>query len=1029
NTGLVKQTGTGGITFSGIVTNNSGGVITQNGASGLMQFTLAPVNGGLINQTNAGPLTFTAGATNNSGGNITEGSSGVMLFSAGVTNNSGGTITEGGSGLITFNTTLSNTGLVQQTGTGGITFTGIVTNNSGGVITQNGPSGLMQFTAAPVNAGLINQVDAGPLTFSSTVANNSGGTISQASTVTGSVMTFALAVTNSSGGTITQDNTVGGTMTFTTTLGNSGLVNQTATNTGGITFSNTVTNAAATSVLTFRGGTATFTATFTNGATANLNQFGPGTVTFNNTFTNSGTVTQTGGTIVFPLVSASVFTNNAAPATFTASAGSVTFSGAGAQSITNLNTTTPVTFNNLNISVSGTKTLVGAGKFIIASSGVITLSTIGNTIFNPGIALLTLSSNATSTASVATLPPNTSITGSPSTISIQRYITGGNIIYRGYRLLSSPVQDPGSGGYYSLGYLIGGGAGGTGSYISAATGTGGGFDVTGNPSMFLYRESATPSNASFTSGNYRGIEKINNTTPSYSIGITGDGSHNLGVGNGLLYFYRGNTGTSTSAVPNSLMFTSSGVLNQGPITVTSWVTGTTNLSYTAASIGPPTDPRTNVVGYNLVGNPYPSTIDWNTFHTTAGATGILGTNLDATIYTVDPTTQGYATYLNGGSTNSGSRYIASGQGFFVHANAPGAQLTFYEDAKVPNQPSPLSLNASTPSVEHTHLRLQLAKDSVHKEDIYLGFAANASTKYVIDEDAPYRLGNGTVSLSSFSSDNKAMAINFLPLPKGVQTIPLNVLTAAFGTYKLNLTEISTAFNIYDVWLKDNYTKDSLDIKHNPTYTFNIKTDTATYGANRFKVVIRLNALKAVHLLSFTGVQDTKQIKLTWTSENEENYTTYVLQRSIDGGHTFTNLDSLTSANLGTYNDLDPNPVTGINLYRLKQVDVTGSVSYSAVLSFAYTPPIIPIAGNNNAVSVYPNPVKYILGVVIKPKSDKPANYKIIVTNNMGIVIKTATTTLPIWLYEVANLLPGTYFVNVTSSKDNSLVGRATFIKL
>ncbi|NNU33767.1 hypothetical protein HK413_05765, partial [Mucilaginibacter sp. S1162] len=46
-----------------------------------------------------------------------------------------------------------------------------------------------------------------------------------------------------------------------------------------------------------------------------------------------------------------------------------------------------------------------------------------------------------------------------------------------------------------------------------------------------------------------------------------------------------------------------------------------------------------------------------------------------------------------------------------------------------------------------------------------------------------------------------------------------------------------------------------------------------------------------------------QVKLTWTAENESSYTRYILERSIDGGKKFSTLDSLTSANLGVYNDL------------------------------------------------------------------------------------------------------------------------------
>src|SRR4029077_10878591 len=82
-------------------------------------------------------------------------------------------------------------------------------------------------------------------------------------------------------------------------------------------------------------------------------------------------------------------------------------------------------------------------------------------------------------------------------------------------------------------------------------------------------------------------------------------------------------------------------------------------------------------GWNLVGNPFPSTIDWNS------PTGWTRTNLDGAIHTTDNggTLIQYA-YWNGiAGTNGGSRYIASGQGFWVKASAAGPVLQANENSK------------------------------------------------------------------------------------------------------------------------------------------------------------------------------------------------------------------------------------------------------------------------------------------------------------------------------------------------------------
>ncbi|HTF80395.1 MAG TPA: T9SS type A sorting domain-containing protein, partial [Cytophagales bacterium] len=86
-------------------------------------------------------------------------------------------------------------------------------------------------------------------------------------------------------------------------------------------------------------------------------------------------------------------------------------------------------------------------------------------------------------------------------------------------------------------------------------------------------------------------------------------------------------------------------------------------------------------GWNLLGNPYPSAIDWDN----AGAW--TKTNVDDAIYIWDPTlgTSGsYYAYVSGISSDARDHgsVISSGQGFFVKANAAAPVLRVTENAKV-----------------------------------------------------------------------------------------------------------------------------------------------------------------------------------------------------------------------------------------------------------------------------------------------------------------------------------------------------------
>lgn len=137
------------------------------------------------------------------------------------------------------------------------------------------------------------------------------------------------------------------------------------------------------------------------------------------------------------------------------------------------------------------------------------------------------------------------------------------------------------------------------------------------------------------------------------------------------------------------------------------------------------------------------------------------------------------------------------------------------------------------------LRLQLAKDSINTDNILLNFDPNAQTAYVPGVDAPTLQGFGQVSLSILSSNNVALSIYSLPLtPKGVK-ISLRVNAQADGVYSLNLKSITSVPKAYDLWLIDGYKNDSLEMRYYNSYAFNIfKADSNSFGANRFKLVIR-----------------------------------------------------------------------------------------------------------------------------------------------------------------------------------------------
>src|SRR5580698_6142554 len=140
----------------------------------------------------------------------------------------------------------------------------------------------------------------------------------------------------------------------------------------------------------------------------------------------------------------------------------------------------------------------------------------------------------------------------------------------------------------------------------------------------------------------------------------------------------------------------------------------------------------------------------------------------------------------------------------------------------------------------------------------------------------------------------------------------------------------------------------------------------------------------VHLLNFTALKATSGNQVTWTTENEADYTGFSVERSTDGGKTFNSLESITSSSAGKYTYYDNAPVMGANLYRLKLTDLNGTVSYSAVVTVMYA------NTNNIAVNglmVYPNPTGGMVNLSIsQPAGQSTGSYRIQIMNGVGAVI-------------------------------------------
>jgi hypothetical protein len=335
---------------------------------------------------------------------------------------------------------------------------------------------------------------------------------------------------------------------------------------------------------------------------------------------------------------------------------------------------------------------------------------------------------------------------------------------------------------------------------------------------------------------------------------------------------------------------------------------------------------------------------------------------------------------------------------------------------------------ATANTDLKYLRLQLVKDVVNKDEILIVFDSTASARYNPYEDAKYLMGFGQEHLFSYSADSIPLAINALPFPKQHQDlIRLNVSAKASGAFQLNMNQIANIPKMYDIWLIDKYKTDSLDMRQNNIYNFNIDLqDTASYGGNRFTLIIREAPAYVYQLMSFTAtaVPGATQVQLAWATANEENSTLFTVERSNNNGASFKALCEIKSAGLGVYANTDETPALQ-NMYRLKQQDPNNNITYSNPITVSFTNQ----NSAGNSLSIYPNPVSDMINLSVGSSgATAPATYSIKFVNSAGLVIKEITSSEPSWEGDISGLRPGVYFAQVLNNKTDTVIGRKRFVK-
>ena len=231
-------------------------------------------------------------------------------------------------------------------------------------------------------------------------------------------------------------------------------------------------------------------------------------------------------------------------------------------------------------------------------------------------------------------------------------------------------------------------------------------------------------------------------------------------------------------------------------------------------------------GWHLLGNPYPSALDWGASESPEGWSG--EEHLRTSIWYREGGSGGedgggnYATYnrLSGATTNGGQRYIPPMQSVWVYAESTG-ELTVDNPART-NQ----LVSLYKEETGNTGLRLSFEREG-YRDELMVIFNPQSGS-HLEPYDTRKRFADAAYypQIYTHAPDGTPLAVNALGPQQREVEIPVGFRTETAGEFTVTAESIDLDANGYEVYLEDRYADAMIPVEKLP-YTFSAEVASGT----------------------------------------------------------------------------------------------------------------------------------------------------------------------------------------------------------
>ncbi len=231
-------------------------------------------------------------------------------------------------------------------------------------------------------------------------------------------------------------------------------------------------------------------------------------------------------------------------------------------------------------------------------------------------------------------------------------------------------------------------------------------------------------------------------------------------------------------------------------------------------------PNAVEAGWQLVGNPYPSPLDYSQ------VAALDRAGLDAAIYvyaSTGPYVGAYRSYVSG----FGNPVLPVAQGFFtrVSSGQTTGTLTFRNSQRL-TTPNSTPFQRTTTADTRPLVQLELRASNGTADPLYVYAESGTTPGFDAQNDARKLLNPSGLNLASVAATGEALAIDGRPAFTTITTLPLTVGVPAAGTYTLAAAALNNLPATLDALLTDAATGQTVNLRAQPAYVFSVTSPQA-----------------------------------------------------------------------------------------------------------------------------------------------------------------------------------------------------------